>query len=401
MRRNAVMEKFFSFFLLITLFFFINGTNVHADLVSDGRVLLFNYGNPTYSGILAANQKFKDALSINPNNQEAHLFYAVTSLGAFALQNGGGGGLKTLRDVFEAFGMVRNSNDFIQYSPGDALYDTEYNSPYDAPAQFPANAPSGEALRQFLAGPVMILLNNSIINLDKINSTFQTILTTDETGDEAVEVDYGDVLMFKAILNAGKCLISIISSYNINIDTDEIFNKVKNDQFGISPDLLNVYPNFLILLSGGVNTLQSAEAKLLDTINNYLNASNFIRAETDDQFNDLIAFDPDDLQDEELFRQNLIILRVSLNDNTTADLTDGVELISLNLNLLFGHGSGPFDLRDFLPRFDRNNDPIAGTVGSGLGNDATLGGILPGFSQSDWGVPSIAMPWIPLLLFNN
>jgi len=395
------MEKFFSFVLLIALFFFISGTNVHADLVSDGRVLLFNYGNPTYSGILAANQKFKDALSINPNNQEAHLFYAVTSLGAFALQNGGGGGLETLRDVFEAFGMVRNSNNFIEYSPGDAPYDAEYNSPYDAPTQFPANAPSGEALRQFLAGPVMILLNNSIINLDKINSTFQTILTTDETGDEAVEVDYGDVLMFKGILNAGKCLISIISSYNINIDTDEILNKVKNDQFGITPDLLNAYPNFLILLSGGVNTLQSAEAKLLDTINNYLNASNFIRAETDDQFNDLIAFDPDDLQDEELFRQNLIMLRVSLNNNTTADLTDGVEHISLNLNLLFGHGSGPFDLRDFLPRFDRNNDPIAGTVGSGLGNDATLGGILPGFSQSDWGVPSIAMPWIPLLLFDN
>jgi hypothetical protein len=395
------MKKTVSFALLVILFFLINGTSAQADLVSDGRVLLFNHGNPTYSGILAANQKFKEALSINPNNQEANLFYAVTRCGAFALQNGGGGGYQTLRDIFEAFNIIRNSNDFIQYSPGDDSHDTEYNSPYDTPSQFPVDSPSGEAIRQFLAGPVMVLLNDSIANLDKIRSTFQTILTTDETGDEAVEVDYGDVLMCKAILHAGKCLISIISSYNINVDTDEIFNKIKNDQFGINPDLLNVYPNFLILLNGGINTLQSAEAALLTTIENYLSASNFIRAETDDQFNDLIAFDPDDLQDEELFRQNLIKLRASLNNNTTADLTDGVEHLSLNLNLLFGYGSGPYDLRDFLPRFDRNNEPVAGTVGSGLGNDATLGGILPGFSQSDWGVSSISMPWIPLLLFDN
>ncbi|RLB81192.1 MAG: hypothetical protein DRH24_09470 [Deltaproteobacteria bacterium] len=104
--------------------------------------------------------------------------------------------------------------------------------------------------------------------------------------------------------------------------------------------------------------------------------------------NDLIAFDPDDLQDEELFRQNLNELKASLNENKTADLTDNVEHLLLNLNFFFGYESDPYDLRDFLPLFNQCSNPIAGTVGHGLGDDATLGGILPGYLQADWGIES-------------
>ena len=153
--------------------------------------------------------------------------------------------------------------------------------------------------------------------------------------------------------------------------------------------MLNTYPNFFKLVNGGEERLLSAETALLAAINRYLDASTFIRTiETDDQLNDLIAFDPDDLQDEELFRQNLNELKASLNENKSADLTDNVKHLLLNLNFFFGYGNGPYDLRDLLPLFNRCNDPIAGTVGHGLGNDATLGGILPGYSQEDWGIES-------------
>jgi hypothetical protein len=44
-------------------------------------------------------------------------------------------------------------------------------------------------------------------------------------------------------------------------------------------------------------------------------------------------------------------------------------------------------------------------MGHGLGDDPTLGGILPGFFQGDWDfeiVPCVmAMPWIPLLLLDD
>ena len=190
------MRRTVSIILFTTLFFLIYRANTYAYSVSEGREALFNHGNPTYSGLLVANQQFKGVLSANPNNPEANLFYALTCFGAFALEEGGGG-LETLRDVFQAFGMTRNSNDFIEYNPPDDPYDTEYNSPYDAPSQLPANSPSGEEIRLFLAGPVINLLNSALASLDAIDNDppFQITLTADETGDEVVEIDYGDVLM--------------------------------------------------------------------------------------------------------------------------------------------------------------------------------------------------------------
>ncbi|MFI4912137.1 MAG: formylglycine-generating enzyme family protein [Sedimentisphaeraceae bacterium JB056] len=44
----------------------------------------------------------------------------------------------------------------------------------------------------------------------------------------------------------------------------------------------------------------------------------------------------------------------------------------------------PLSLRDLLPEFDRTNAPLPDTVGAGLGNDATLGGALPDFTQQTW-----------------
>lgn len=389
----------------VILFLLIFEFNTYADLVSDGRLLLFNHGNPTYSGIVAANQKFKDALSSNPNNPEANLFYSVTRIAAFALESGSSGGLETLRDVFEAFGMTRNSNDVLEYISPDYPHDTEYNSPYDTPSQLPANSPSGEAIRQFLAGPYMTLLNQALVNLNKIPNSFTTILTADETGDQPVEVDYGDVLMYKAMLNANRFLVLILSSYNLNVDIDSIANKINNDQFNVNTDLLKPYPEFLKLLNGGETTLGTAEAALLDTINSYLSASAFIRTETDPQLDDLISFDPEDAEDESLFRQNLNELQASLNQNRNANLTDNVENLLLNLNLFFGYGNGPYNLRDFLPVFNQCNDPINGTMGHGLGDDPTLGGIFPELSQTDWNFELnrciTAMPWLPLLLLDD
>ena len=77
----------------------------------------------------------------------------------------------------------------------------------------------------------------------------------------------------------------------------------------------------------------------------------------------------------------------ALSGNFTADqifFEEKTELI--NPNPVFGKGGGPFDLRAFLPAFNECDDPVVGTVGYGLGSDPTLGGILPDFTQDDWGL---------------
>jgi len=56
---------------------------------------------------------------------------------------------------------------------------------------------------------------------------------------------------------------------------------------------------------------------------------------------------------------------------------------TLDLNPLFG-ASPPVNLRDLLPQFDQWNGPIAGTMGHGLGDDPTLGGIFPDMDHDQW-----------------
>jgi len=66
-----------------------------------------------------------------------------------------------------------------------------------------------------------------------------------------------------------------------------------------------------------------------------------------------------------------------------------IEEEGLDLNPIFGGSQrypNPVNPRDLLPVVDQWNAPLSDTVGHGLGDDPTLGGILPGMSQYDWQV---------------
>ena len=59
----------------------------------------------------------------------------------------------------------------------------------------------------------------------------------------------------------------------------------------------------------------------------------------------------------------------------------------LDLNPIYGSSTrypNPVNPRHLLPKFDQWNGFLPGTMGHGLGNDPTLGGILPDMSQYDW-----------------
>jgi hypothetical protein len=60
---------------------------------------------------------------------------------------------------------------------------------------------------------------------------------------------------------------------------------------------------------------------------------------------------------------------------------------NIDLNPIFGSTArypNPVNPRDLLPEFDQWNAAQPGTVGHGLDDDATLGGILPQMTQYDW-----------------
>ena len=80
--------------------------------------------------------------------------------------------------------------------------------------------------------------------------------------------------------------------------------------------------------------------------------------------------------------------RSGLIENISADLVDTVTLNqTADINPIFGSSvryPDPVSPRDLLPEFDEWSTPLPNTMGNGLGQDATLGGILPEMTQDQW-----------------
>ena len=357
------MRKIYLTILLIGLvclcgsYSFANDTS--QALVIEGRALLFNNGTFTYSGTVAANVKFGQAVAADPSDQEANLFYAVTRVGAFALEQGSGSGLETLRDLYEAFGVTRNSNDSLP------------DSPVDLPPAFPDTAPDGEPVRAFLAGPFVDLLDDALANLSVVTSLFTTTITAAETGDMAVEVDYGDVLLLRSAFYVLKGLFLFVSSYDLDIDLHDIMAKCNMGVFQVQRDLLDEYPDLLKLRStDGSASLTSAKQALINGIDAYREAYEFIASESDFQGDDLFFFGSLEEQDEanDLLTQ-LTEAEDSLNQNRATAIGD----TNIDFNLVFGNtGKSQLDIRSVLPEFDEDDDILAGTFPSPI-----LNGIFP------------------------
>jgi len=69
--------------------------------------------------------------------------------------------------------------------------------------------------------------------------------------------------------------------------------------------------------------------------------------------------------------------------------------VNVDLNPVFGSSARyptPVNPRDLLPEFDEWNSPLPGTMGHGLSDDPTLGGIVPDMNQYDWQVEMELQP---------
>ena len=298
-------------------------TAAHASpesqtLVAEGRVLLFNNGHPTYSGIIAADDKFDAAVAADSTDQEANLFYTVSRLMAFALKEGDTPAIDTLRELLESFGMTRTSYDRIEDGP-----------PFSEPPQIsehldlPDTSPIGEQVRAFLAGPFVALLSDMLGNLDKVTDTFTTTLTVAEIAGEAVEIDYGDVLLARAALSMAKSAILIVTAYNLEVDIRELIALGNANIFNIQQNLLDKYQDVLKLIpTDGVQSLSDAKDALLNGIAFYGSALDFVEDETDNQADDLFYFGADeDLREARHAQTILNEARDSLNENRPATFT--------------------------------------------------------------------------------
>jgi len=325
------------------------------QLVTEGRAFLVQHD------IVNANTRFRSAVTEYPASRTANAFYSVTRI---------------LELVYsDDFSNLLNRNNAS--NEGRDIYDWDVQFPKDVNGNtnLPPTAPISTDYINFLTNRMIPEIDGALQNLTQIDSSFSLILAPKEiVGGDALEVDYGDVLMYRALLYALKTSIKITASYNIGFNVATLLPRVEDDSFSINDDLLAMYVDFLKLLTP--DQIESAGTALVLSINNYLDASNFIRTEIDDQENDFIAFDSESLSEEQEFRNILGDIKISLSGPATIGDEELSAPFVLDLSVFFDE---PFGLRGFLPHFDEDNNVIPCTF-----FDPTINGILPDYTSVKW-----------------
>jgi len=361
--------------IFCAIFFLSLPATVHANeashaLVVEGRDLLFNEGDFTVSGVLAANTKFAAAVTADPADEEALFFSAVTQVIVFWLQQNHGPNfdtLETLGDFLGAFGMLRSSNDYINEGDGPFDDSPEMYGDYDPPNTIP----SGEEIRTFFSSPFISLMNSAIGNLDAVSSSFETTLYAWETGDRDIEVDYGDVMIVKSMLHTLKSFALIISAYDLDIPDTAIRGIIALDNadlFQFQRDLLDIYADVFKLRGDGSTSLTNAKSALMLGIDSYRDSISFIIDETDFQEDDLLFFDSK--KDEHSAQHILTLLtelQVKLNANEASIFTTTKQKW-----LLTDGGSGQLNLEIELDPDDNIADESAWGAVFGLNGNGTV-----------------------------
>ena len=478
---------------------------VPDDYLVPGREKLFE---GTLSGVRQAYQIFTNGIE-DPacsDNEAIRFFHAAAGTAMLAFRDDGAP-INSFFELAREFGLEVLGDNWHQ------LYTYHPVNEHDA-YEIPPEAPDENEIRSIFDTSMIPQVDLLIDDLNLISPPFEILLVPEETSIFSdplspplpfdLEIDYAEVLLLKGLLMALKGQLQAQSAYDMYVDPDDnLVEKLHNNSFNMNNDLLGPYPNILTVVpTTGAATLAQARQDLINAIDYYFDAINYIRSEQDPQENDFLYIDPNDEAGLEVVDDRLTTLRDSLDNDTvgkypwetarTYDIknisnvkigelvvvydisglggnkgslifTDGVtptpwvvdwvgregaDLISvdveyyengqwrqgflegslsqdhstitnatfqywgqvegtlsglsgnlvstqivdasLDLNPIYGSTTrypNPVNPRDLLPVFDEWNGVLPGTMGHGLNDDPTLGGILPDMSQqNDWQV---------------
>ncbi len=294
-------------------------SDASSALVAEGRALIFQGQVTTYADIVAARDKFEQAVSSDPTDKTAHLFCAVTRMAAFFIDTSPAG-LDTAADLASLFGLNVHPTRPLGQEPFDEpplSYDQ-----YDPPA----TVPDGATFHAFLQGPFITEIDGALANLEAVGSGFALTLSAAETGDQQVEIDAGDILLFKSTLQLLKASLLIVTAYDLDIDLRELM-VLGNAGVLRLQELLDENPDLLKLRSAdGIESLTEARASLMAGIDNARAAYDAISLEGDLQDDDLFYFDSDQTRRDAL--GDLIQLEEinsALAENRAADFSQTYE----------------------------------------------------------------------------
>lgn len=312
--------------------------------------------------------KFKAAeVSIDSSTTQADkdailFFSAFSQLATLAdTTSGDGTGLNRLGDLLDAFGVAKGDgrNLFQMIELPQECKEVNYGGGYSFmecnQLPLPATTPKTGAIQAFLSGKFAPQLQAVVTSLGKVSSSFN--YSWADPGDVTpTQIDYADVLIFKAAAQGILGQINIQAAYNVDVD---LYAQEQQDATGTDTPQAFLERNPELGKLVDVAKLTQAKTFLSAGLTDMENALAGIKAETDDQTDDLIAFYS--AADMNMAEEDLALAKAALVGEVTLPGTTS----RINAAKFFSPG---VNLRANLPVF-------TGDV-PGMFPDATFGGIL-------------------------
>jgi hypothetical protein len=329
--------------------------NPTADqLIQEGRAFL------QQKDLVQANARFLGAVQAAPKNTEANALAAATRVLVLAQH-------PVVFDVMNRLGISGQGRTIYKWT-------ADFTKDADHRLIIPNKISSDEFLA-FANTHLLPAVQGALLNLSVVTSpTFKLQLSAAETSFQTIVVDYGDVLLLRAMLNSLQFFVHTLNSHNVSVWVDEILGLHDPDE-SIFPRLLEHYP--LLLTSGDKASLELSRTDLTRAIASYQDASTFVRKRPLTQNNHLFNLVPDRpihdpqfqneyqdrLKDEAKFRDILSKISQSITRATRFSNSDPTSLY------LAPYFAGNQSVRSVLPKF-RGTNYVIGSL------DATFGGVL-------------------------
>ncbi len=293
-------------------------TNAAETLFQEGLQALTNYlgDSGLTSDLLAANDKFGQALAQNPNHYAAAWYRLITRLASLPFDS-------EVAQLLTDLGMPEEGRDL-------------WNWTASLPDPLPPDSPDVGYAVGVLDDRLVKTIEEGLLNLGRIptNWTGNILLSPEYLPvDNEVQVDAGDAQVVQGILSFWRGILWMIQSHDWHIS----FADLLNDDLTLG-DHLQTYPTLGALTN--LPRFARAAPLFVQAIDYYQTGSILIRAETDDQDDDMIIFDPDQLDEEAVFRHTLEQFRDSLNGTNASPFRFELSQV-LNLKYVFTNWPSP------------------------------------------------------------
>ncbi|HOW63778.1 MAG TPA: immunoglobulin domain-containing protein [Candidatus Paceibacterota bacterium] len=317
--------------------------------VESGRLLL------EQKNLTDAHTHFTRALALNPDNPDANVLQAATSLLLLPQQGPGSSFLDRLGISKEGRNLYNWTAQAREDAHGDIV--------------LPANFKSEEAINLY-RNEVVPLLQSAQRNLARISDVHYTLQLKDtEVPSYSVTLDWGDIQVIRAMLYAGEFLGHTFNAHNFKGSVNRFFDLGKNDQL-TAQRFLKEYPSFL--KGGDSASLAASQNAFSNAVVQYVMASEFIRnpdrRPTGAQR--LFTLESEDYNDEAHFRNAMIKILVSTQRPVKINEDDDYYIYARN------YFSGAKPLRDLMPKFS-GNYYLTNSLPS-----YTFGGVTPALSPA-------------------